>query len=365
MTNPVMPIYLSYLGAKEIMIGFVISLYGLIRAPLNIPLSFLLAKRNPFISAFLGLLLVFIAALIMGASINPYEVAIGKTVEGFGIILYIISALRLLAEYSPSGERGTTMGIYTGSLLLGSATGPIIGGFIAEHFGNRSVFFTYSLMAAITSAILFFSAKKIKYTNNYSNFSKKDIIESFKNKSILISSYVISSLFIVRIALMNILLPLILYYEFNLKEGSIGIIVSSFWFVTTIPNILGGRLGDRIGRKTLLTLSLCGSSAALFSMYFVNDLTQLIITLMVLSVFTGISGPVSAIIIDLSPKEQLPISLGVYRTFVDLSFFIGPTLGGYLLNAFNTSPIVYLILSLYLTFSIVLLQFIKEKRSLQ
>ena len=102
---------------------------------------------------------------------------------------------------------------------------------------------------------------------------------------------------------------------------------------------------------------------ALLAMHFAQDLTQLLIALMCLAISTGISGPMSAIIIDLSKKEDLPISLGIYRTFVDFSFFVGPTLGGYLLNILGASSFNYLILSLYLISSLILLQFVKEKRN--
>jgi len=363
MTTPIMPIFLSYLGAGEILIGFVISLYGLVRAPLNIPLSFMLAKKNPFKSAFSGLVLVVLAALIMGTSLSPIQVAIGKVIEGLGIILYVISALRLLAEYSPIEERGGTMGIYTASLLLGSAAGPLIGGFIAEHFGERNVFFTYACMAGLTSSILYFTGKTVKYSNSYPQYSTRNIRESLKNKDILLASYVISSFFIVRIALMNVIMPLILYNNYGLKESIIGTIISSFWFITTIPNIIGGKLGDRIGRKFTLSLCLSGSSAALFAMYFTRDLIQLIVVLMCLAVSTGISGPMSAIIIDLSKREELPISLGVYRTFVDFSFFAGPSLGGYLLDLLGANNIIYFILSGYLICSLVLLHFVNEKKN--
>jgi MFS family permease len=361
MTTPILPIFLSYLDASSILIGIVISLYGLIRAPLNLPLSFFLVNKNPFFSALIGLMLVIVAAIIMGFSFTPIEVGIGKIIEGIGIILYVISALRILAEFSSKEERGGTMGIYTASLLLGAAIGPLPGGYIAEHFGARMVFFVYALLVSVSSSILFFALKKIKYENTSRNFSKEIFLKTLKDRSILIVSYVISSFFIVRVALTNIILPLLLSETYNLKEGSIGLIISSFWFATTIPNFVAGRLSDKLGRKFTLSACLIGSSLSLFALYFVHDFNQFIIILVCLAISTGISGPVSAYIIDLSTKENLPISLGIFRTFVDLSFFIGPNLGGFLLATFETDHIIFLLLSIYLLSSLLLLQFARSK----
>jgi len=361
MTTPILPLFLSYLGASSILIGIAISLYGLVRAPLNLPLSFLLANKNPFISAFIGQILVIVAAIIMGFSTTPIEVGIGKIIEGIGIILYVISALRILAEFSSKEERGGTMGIYTASLLLGAAIGPLPGGYIAEHFGARTVFFLYALLVSASSSILFFALKKIKYENSVRSFSKKVFLGTLKDSSILIVSYVISSFFIVRVALTNMILPIMLSEAYNLKEGSIGLIISSFWFITTIPNFIAGRLSDKLGRKFTLSSCLIGSSLSLLALYFVHDFNLFILILVFLAISTGISGPVSAYIIDLSTKENLPISLGIFRTFVDLSFFIGPNLGGTLLATFKNDHIIFLFLSIYLLSSLVLLQFARSK----
>ncbi len=363
MATPILPIFLKYLGATNLVIGITIALYGLIRAPLNIPLSFFFANKNPLYTAQLGLALVIFAAIFMGLSSNFYQIAVARLIEGIGIIFYVISALRILAEFSPREERGGTMGIYTTSLLLGSAIGPLPGGFIAEHFGARMVFFSYGLVVAIALLALFFIHKREKYTKQNTKITIQILKKTIKDRSILIVSYVISSLFVARIALMGVIIPVLLSETFKLREGAIGATISSFWIMTAIPNWIGGRLGDKIGRKKLISFCIIISSFSLALLSFSRNLFEFQVVLLILAIATGLTGPISAYIIDLSTKENLPISLGIFRTFVDVAFFLGPLLGGMLLESFKLDPSLFLVLSLYLLVSLVLLRFAEEKKN--
>jgi MFS family permease len=46
----------------------------------------------------------------------------------------------LVSKVSPSGSRGTAMGIYSSSQFFGAFLGGVVGGFVAQHYGHPAVF---------------------------------------------------------------------------------------------------------------------------------------------------------------------------------------------------------------------------------
>jgi len=62
----------------------------------------------------------------------------------------------LLGDMAPLGGRGTTMGAYSVVLSLGTIIGPLLGGFLLDHYGFSSLFYAalVILMAALALAIV-------------------------------------------------------------------------------------------------------------------------------------------------------------------------------------------------------------------
>jgi MFS family permease len=77
-------------------------------------------------------------------------------VFGVGSFAFAPAALALLGDMAPLGGRGTTMGAYSVVLSLGTIIGPLLGGFLLDHYGFSSLFYAdlVILMAALALAIV-------------------------------------------------------------------------------------------------------------------------------------------------------------------------------------------------------------------
>jgi MFS family permease len=77
-------------------------------------------------------------------------------VFGVGSFAFAPAALASLGDLAPERGRGTTMGIYSLVISLGTIIGPLLGGYLLDQYGLSSLFYAglVILIAALTFAIL-------------------------------------------------------------------------------------------------------------------------------------------------------------------------------------------------------------------
>lgn len=77
-------------------------------------------------------------------------------VFGVGSFAFAPAALASLGDLAPERGRGTTMGIYSVVISLGTIIGPLLGGYLLDHYGLSSLFYAglVILIAALSVAII-------------------------------------------------------------------------------------------------------------------------------------------------------------------------------------------------------------------
>lgn len=76
-----------------------------------------------------------------------------RTLQGIGAALLVPGSLSLISSaYSPA-KRGRAIGTWSGFTAMMGASGPVLGGWLVEHFSWRSVFFVNLPLAAVVVAI--------------------------------------------------------------------------------------------------------------------------------------------------------------------------------------------------------------------
>jgi len=101
-------------------------------------LTDLLGQRRVYLFGFSAFTL---GSALCGLSPMIYFLIGSRVVQGVGAAALMASGPAILTSSFPDNERGKALGIIGSVVSAGFLTGPLLGGFLVEHLGWRSVFF--------------------------------------------------------------------------------------------------------------------------------------------------------------------------------------------------------------------------------
>jgi len=119
--------------------------------------------------------------------------------------------------------------------------------------------------------------------------------------------------------------------KFGVGMTQAGIVLGSFSAFGLIGSMVGGALTDKFGRKSLILFGLVFSAVSTLSLGLVNEFAVLIPLSVVIGLFSNIAGPArQAMVADLLPENKRQEGFGILRVVANLSWIIGPTIGGFI-----------------------------------
>ncbi len=121
--------------------------------------------------------------------------------------------------------------------------------------------------------------------------------------------------------------------KFNVGMTQAGIVLGTFSAFGLIGSVIGGALTDKFGRKNLILFGLIFSALSTLSLGLVNEFAVLIPLAVVIGLLSNIAGPAhQAMVADLLPEDKRQEGFGILRVVANMSWIIGPTIGGFIAN---------------------------------
>jgi EmrB/QacA subfamily drug resistance transporter len=100
-----------------------------------------------------------LAALLLALSPSaPFLIAF-RVIEGFGGAMIFGTGIAIVTSVFPPGERGRVLGINVAAVYLGLSLGPVLGGFLTQQLGWRSIFLTNIPLGLL---VIFLLATRLK-----------------------------------------------------------------------------------------------------------------------------------------------------------------------------------------------------------
>lgn len=156
MCMPFLPVYLLELGAPESKIEFwsaltfaVTFLISGILAPIWGRISDNKSKKLMALRASIILALSYGCGGIVQ---TPLQLIGARIIQGFGVG-YLTTTMSMVSEYSPKDKLGTSMSQIQTAQLIGTISGPLIGGSLAHVLGYRASFIIAGLCLLLVTAI--------------------------------------------------------------------------------------------------------------------------------------------------------------------------------------------------------------------
>ncbi|KAL9185541.1 hypothetical protein ACHAXT_003318 [Thalassiosira profunda] len=136
----------------------------------------------------------------------------------------------------------------------------------------------------------------------------------------------------------SITVPILAQYaaSFDVDRGVVGLVFSVGSFATLLSDMWLPRVSDVYGRKRAIVLSLVGSSVAYAMEAAAPSFAALLVASFVGGSFGGTPPVAVAYISDIFSPAERPQYIGYVPAVVSACFVLGPTVGGFIANAYES-----------------------------
>lgn len=337
-------------------------------------LSDLFGQRRIYL---LGFLTFTAGSALCGFSPTIYFLIGSRMLQGLGASALMANGPAIMTTAFPEKERGKVLGMVGSVVSAGFLTGPILGGFLVEHLGWRSVFFINLPIGAIgiylSSKVLeriepkgkprvdflgalllfFFLTSLILFLNRMGRGSTSllwvwllfsllcfslFIVVEFRSRSPLVDlNFFKRRLFISSLGAsffsfwMNaahaFVIPFFLQNILEFSPSKVGMLIFPVALTVMVMAPLGGRFSDRVGVRIPATMGLIVTSLIVFSFTFLkpgaNNL-DILWRQIILGIGISLFNPANnSAIIGSLPRERV----GLASSFLALSRNLGMVIG--------------------------------------
>lgn len=334
---PFLPLYVAQLGvtsheALSMWSGLTFSITFLISAIVS-PMWGSLADRKGrklmLLRASLGMA---IAILLQAFATNVWQLLLLRGVMGL-TSGYIPNAMALVASQVPRERSGWALSTLSTAQISGVIGGPLMGGFLADHLGLRTVFIITAMLLMVSFLVTLFLIKeggrpKVKKGERLSG---KAVFSTLPYPALVISLFVTTMV----IQLCNGSIgPILALFVQSLSPDTANIAFLS-GLIAAVPGVSAllsaprlGKLGDRIGTSRILLATLACAIVLFFAMSFVTSPLQLGILRFLLGFADSAMLPaVQTLLLKYSSEQVTGRIFGYNQSFMYLGNVAGPLMG--------------------------------------
>jgi len=337
---PVLPLYLTAIGAPFWWIGLVLAAEAIGMLVFDLPAGALLRRVDRRLAMLSGLFLMAVAALLAAFASDAGLLFLLRFLAGVGGAIWGISRHAFLADSVPLSLRGRVIAAFGGSQRIGSLFGPVVGGALAVAFGFGAPFLLYG---AVAFAAILFVWGAVEPSPVVPRGARPHGAERAAWGRVaalgwgLLGAAALGSLMAQAIrAGRRVVIPLVGATVLGLDAQQIGFVVSLAAAVDFSLFPVAGFLMDRFGRKAAIIPSFSVQALGMALVPFTGDLVTLALAASLIGLGNGIgSGTIMTLGADLAPEGATGEFLGAWRLVGDGGAMGGPVLVGSLAQAFG------------------------------
>jgi MFS family permease len=333
MVMPLLALYVTTLsGAKPLLIGISLGIYGLTQASFQIPFGIISDFCGRKIIIFIGLLLFVVGSLIAALAHSIFMLIIGRALQGAGAVGSTLMAL--LSDVTDEAHRSQSMAIVGGSIGVSFSLAIVLGPVLNAWFNVPNLFLLSAAMGLIAIGMLLTTTYPLKKSPLVSlKFSFSSVMQGFhqiKDQKTL--HYNLSSMLLHMILIMNFMgVPALLHAHKLLAQQEqwwiyLPILILSFlialgWIMLTQKkSVLGFSMLLSVGLIIASQVTLIAFSSHLLG-----------VSLGLLLFFIGFNFLEATLPSEISKRAAAAhrgMAMGLYSTTQFMGIFLGGLLGG-------------------------------------
>ena len=349
---PILPNLGAVLGISAFMVGVILSANRWVRLVANAPAGALVDRygtRTPFV---VGLFvegvatLGYVVALAVPAGVAP-EVwfLLARVLWGLGSAAVFATAYTIAADLSDSGSRGTNMGIVRGGITMGFPAGLVLGGVVSALAGNAAAFAVAAAFALTASVVAYRYVPETHVTTDRSGDSIKPWEVDTAVPAVTVGLVNFGLMFAYIGALFSTLVLFLGANDISLlglaPQGTSGLFMAGTVLSAALFMLVGGRVSDTRDSRTPILLTFLVVS---FVGFLLLARAGSVLSLGLACAFIGAgqggtSGPMMALLADLTPDERMGRASGTNNVLGDVGGGLGPMVSLPLIESVGFAPI--------------------------
>ena len=339
---PILPNLGIILGISPFLVGVILSANRFSRLFANAPAGALVDRfgtRTPFVAGMIiqgvatfGYVIAMVSAypsLWFLPNIPEVWFLSSRIVWGIGSAAIFATAYTIASDVSDNGSRGASMGLIRGGVLFGFPTGVVLGGILSELWGTVAAFVVATVFAGFAIVISYATIPETHIDGDeHRSVSLTDVDSSMPAVTVGLVNFTV--LFAYIGALFATLVLFLNHNDLGVfgfdAQASSGIFMAVTVVAAGTFMFLGGYISDQTGSRIPTLLTFLGASFVGFSILAVSESVA---TLAIACFFIGAgqggtSGPLMALLADLTPDERMGRAIGTNNVFGDVGGGLGP-----------------------------------------
>lgn len=329
------------------MIGYLNSVFNLVRTGINVPGAVLADKLERNVIILVSLCFLPFSFLLLLASTDSWWVLWSYVIFGVFMGLSIPSFNAMVADLAPENARGMAFAVFNLSWIISQILGPALGGFLSDTLFLRFPFII-ALLISVTGLLIF--GIYLRRLKGFKRAPQKTSAESSGVSEDRTAPFGLTMGLLCGMQFFSgfgngILTPItiaFLMYALGVSPTEMGIAFSIGWGVATaLAQIPGGKLADKFGAKPVIILCTVFSAALIFLQPLSINVFQFSLILGLISFIGNLSSPAfSAWVANLIGTERRGKGYGLTSAAWGAGAVIGPIIGSFAWTVFEPNHLL-------------------------
>jgi MFS transporter, Spinster family, sphingosine-1-phosphate transporter len=328
---PLIPLLRLHLNVSDAQLGSLQTWLLLVLAISSVPFGFLADRFSRKTIIWIGILCWSVATFAGGLASTFMSFLIARAFVGLGEAAYAPAAQSMISGAFPQERRAMAQAIFATGMLLGGATGQVLGGMIGARYSWQLAFFVVAIAGLIPSFALFSIAEP-------SRGPRSEVVPIARLLRIPAFMAMIAAGACVTFASVSLLTWgvdfAVNYKDFSLREASVALSLIALF--SSISGVLtGGVVADYLqrhfayGRIAAIAAAFLLASPFLLLAIQTEEKSIVLLGLVISGFFMSwYHGPVTAVLHDMMPRRAHATSVGVYLLVTQLVGGFGPEVVG-------------------------------------
>jgi MFS family permease len=330
--TPLLPVVRDDFGVSIATAGWVVGAFGLARLMLDLPAGVLIDRVGHRRLSLIALV-VLVGSSVAGLVSPTLEVLLlARIGSGLAVAVLATVILAALASTADPSSRGKVMGLFPTANNASIAFYPLAGGVIGELLDWRATFALTAVLALVGGLILVPLLLRIDLPRRGGGQVRAGPADPRvlhgRQRAIAIgaTNFGVVATMVHRHGFRSTVLPLFAATALGLGAIPIATGIALMAITALFVGVPGGALGDRIGRRAVITAGLVALAVGDLLFLAADNLALYLLFAALVGLGDFFPSSQTALLSEVVPPELRTRVLSGYRFSVDVGAFIGPIL---------------------------------------